>query len=214
MKKLCAAGLCLVLALMMLGGCAKTPVAAGGDLTGAWEHTARLEDLAAAVSTEQIVKIIPYFGLGDTEATLRFEFSEDGTYRVSILDAQKLHDRLWDNLVAGTKRLFTENAAKMGITLERILEQRGMTLEDLTEKLFSAEAIEAMFSANGSYETAEERLFLSDSEDGEVNKGYYINYTAAGDTLTFTEIVGAEGKYQVLQQMIRSFLPMEFTRAR
>ena len=179
-------------------------------IVGTWEATVDMGDyLNAEMAGEPgMAAYAEYFDFSGVEATLSYEFDEDGDYVLTISMNKELLEKVFRNAM---QKILEEAAAAEGYTLEELAAEEGMTVEELLdaamEESFDAEDFFDDETERGSYEIKDGKLYIFDRGD-ELDEDDYFEYKLKGDKLTLV------AKYSdgELDDASDAMLPMNFVR--
>ena len=151
-------------------------------IVGTWEATVDIGDyINAEMAGEPGME---YFDFSGVEATLSYEFDEDGDYVLTISMNKELLEKVFRNAM---QKILEEAAAAEGYTLEELAAEEGMTVEELLdaamEESFDAEDFFDDETERGSYEIKDGKLYIFDRGD-ELDEDDYFEYKLKGDKLT------------------------------
>ena len=179
-------------------------------IVGTWEATVDMGDyLNAEMAGEPgMAAYAEYFDFSGVEATLSYEFDEDGDYVLTISMNKEMLEKVFRNAM---QKILEEAAAAEGYTLEELAAEEGMTVEELLdaamEESFDAEDFFDDETERGSYEIKDGKLYIFDRGD-ELDEDDYFEYKLKGDKLTLV------AKYSdgELDDASDAMLPMNFVR--
>ena len=151
-------------------------------IVGTWEATVDMGDyINAEMAGEPGME---YFDFSGVEATLSYEFDEDGDYVLTISMNKEMVEKVFRNAM---QKILEEAAAAEGYTLEELAAEEGMTVEELLdaamEESFDAEDFFGDETERGSYEIKDGKLYIFDRGD-ELDEDDYFEYKLKGDKLT------------------------------
>ena len=151
-------------------------------IVGTWEATVDIGDyINAEMAGEPGME---YFDFSGVEATLSYEFDEDGDYVLTISMNKELLEKVFRNAM---QKILEEAAAAEGYTPEELAAEEGMTVEELLdaamEESFDAENFFGDETERGSYEIKDGKLYIFDRGD-ELDEDDYFEYKLKGDKLT------------------------------
>lgn len=202
MKKIVSIMLCVSFLILVLAGCSEST----GDkdkLVGSWkcdmDLTEQINSQFAADETAAEYLSVDEFGL-----TVCLAFHEDGTFVMEVdeasLDAAVEH--LVVRVTEGVPQYMIDMVyAETGreLTIEEILEESGVTMEELVDQMFPVESLAALkeemisgIQQEGKFKASEGKLHTSAGLEYEVDPEAYEAYILEGDTLTLLEYVGPE----------------------
>ncbi len=137
-----------------------------------------------------------YFDFSSLSFEIDFKFNDDGTYSTTLsedsLDAAM--NEMKDIMTDGMEKYLE---AELGMTLEDYEAQAGMTLEDTMEQAISAELMNEAFddiNKEGKYELDEDKLYMSDSLDEDVDEEYETFEFINKDEIKIIEAVGSDAE--------------------
>ena len=176
-------------------------------IVGTWEATVDMGDyLNAEMAGEPGME---YFDFSGVEATLSYEFDEDGDYVLTISMNKELLEKVFRNAM---QKILEEAAAAEGYTLEELAAEEGMTVEELLdaamEESFDAEDFFDDETERGSYEIKDGKLYIFDRGD-ELDEDDYFEYKLKGDKLT---LVAEYEDGELSDESEAELYPMDFVR--
>ena len=176
-------------------------------IVGTWEATVDMGDyLNAEMAGEPGME---YFDFSGVEATLSYEFDEDGDYVLTISMNKELLEKVFRNAM---QKILEEAAAAEGYTLEELAAEEGMTVEELLdaamEESFDAEDFFGDETERGSYEIKDGKLYIFDRGD-ELDEDDYFEYKLKGDKLT---LVAEYEDGELSDESEAELYPMDFVR--
>lgn len=205
MKKVLALALSAALLVGLLAGC-------GGkksDILGTWELEMEMNDL---INDQLAAADMDDFQIGSFAVTMDFNFKEDGTYTLQVnTDAMAdavdgLKEEMREGLPAYLERMLAEEG--MEVTVDEFFQASGITLDEMVDTMFDAEAITQSLGdagGEGNYQAKDGKLYLSDGLDNQVDPESYYTYTLKGDVMTLQEAVGEDSEFA-------GMFPMTLTR--
>lgn len=150
-----------------------------------------------------------YFDFSGVEATLNYEFDEDGDYVLTISINNEMLEKVIRNAM---QKMLEEAAASVGYTPEELAAEEGMTVEELIDALmeeyFDAENLIGDETERGSYEIKDGKLYIFDRGD-ELDEDDYFEYKLKGDKLTL--VVEYEDG-ELSDESEAGLYPMDFVR--
>ena len=176
------------LMLLMLFGCSKSGASDQKKFEGTWKATVSLTDLAnesiqqsSGIDSQTFSK---YFKVSKFELVLVFTFRDDGTYSLSVDEAQlnQNNKAFMDEIKAGMIKFFEDNLAEQGIDMsvdEFVEAQAGMSLDEYFDQTFPASIFDGMadsFSATGKWKAEDGKLYLSQSTSADIDTNDYDLY--------------------------------------
>ena len=176
-------------------------------IVGTWEATVDIGDyINAEMAGEPGME---YFDFSGVEATLSYEFDEDGDYVLTISMNKELLEKVFRNAM---QKILEEAAAAEGYTPEELAAEEGMTVEELLdaamEESFDAENFFGDETERGSYEIKDGKLYIFDRGD-ELDEDDYFEYKLKGDKLTL--VVEYEDG-ELSDESEAELYPMDFVR--
>ena len=176
-------------------------------IVGTWEATVDMGDyLNAEMAGEPGME---YFDFSGVEATLSYEFDEDGDYVLTISMNKEPLEKVFRNAM---QKILEEAAAAEGYTLEELAAEEGMTVEELLdaamEESFDAENFFGDETERGSYEIKDGKLYIFDRGD-ELDEDDYFEYKLKGDKLT---LVAEYEDGELSDESEAELYPMDFVR--
>ena len=141
---------------------------------------------------------------------LEFEFNENGTFKCAVSEdsAKAAIENAKPSLVAFFEALYTAMADQSGITLEEALAASGIeSIDALIEQEFNTSDMAEGFTNEGKFLIEDNKLYMGEDENGEIDKTQYIVFTLENGKLTFTEVVGGDEEGS---DMFSDFLPLVF----
>ena len=157
------------------------------DIVGTWKIDYDMGDQMAAEMGEDFADFD-----SSLEITLKFDFDEDGEYKMYADDSFKDNFEAWlDDVTVYSVEMMYETYEEMGMTREDvdtlIKDEFGMTLEEyFAETLKASMDVDALMDQmvrEGEYKVEGNKLFLSD-EDGDFDEDAYDVCTIDGDIMT------------------------------
>ena len=203
MKKILSLTLTALLLAALLAGC-------GGAGGGAAEEKVITGSWAADVDmTEYLNEIGQFLTLDNFTIKLLAEFKEDGTYTMAgdPESAQAAMDSLKEQLKGALTDYLQAMIDESGMdtTVEELLKEADMTMEDLMAEMdeaYSAEDLVGDLNTEGKYLFEDGKLALSDSLDEEADIAEYEAATLEGDTLTLTGGEDADSEFAGLYPIV------------
>ena len=176
-------------------------------IVGTWEATVDMGDyINAEMAGEPGME---YFDFSGVEATLSYEFDEDGDYVLTISMNKELLEKVFRNAM---QKILEEAAAAEGYTPEELAAEEGMTVEELLdaamEESFDAENFFGDETERGSYEIKDGKLYIFDRGD-ELDEDDYFEYKLKGDKLT---LVAEYEDGELSDESEAELYPMDFVR--
>lgn len=176
-------------------------------IVGTWEATVDMGDyINAEMAGEPGME---YFDFSGVEATLSYEFDEDGDYVLTISMNKEMVEKVFRNAM---QKILEEAAAAEGYTLEELAAEEGMTVEELLdaamEESFDAENFFGDETERGSYEIKDGKLYIFDRDD-ELDEDDYFEYKLKGDKLT---LVAEYEDGELSDESEAELYPMDFIR--
>ncbi len=153
-------------------------------IVGTWEATVDMGDYLNAEMADE-VDMAGYFDFSGAEATLVYEFDENGEYVLTISMNKELLEKAFRNAM---QKILEEAAAAEGYTLDELAAEEGMSIDELIdavmeESFFDMDDFFEDETENGSYEIKDGKLYLFDEGD-KLDEGDYFEYKLKGDKLT------------------------------
>ena len=179
-------------------------------IVGTWETTIDMSDyLSEAMASEpSMAAYAEYFDFAGVEATVVYEFDEDGDYTLTMTMDK---DQMLKAFRNAMPMIFEDLAAAEGYTLEEVATANGMTVDEFIdaamEQSFDPEEIFADQTEKGSYEIKDGKLYIFDRGD-ELDEDDYFEYKLKGDKLTLV----AEYEDGELSDESEALYPMDFAR--
>ena len=215
MKRIASLALVLVMIVALFAGCAASKVSDQEKLVGTWKGEM---DMTEALKGE-IGDELEGFEMSDFKVTVVFNFTEEGTYTMSLDEASV--QQAMDGLIAGMegfmKNMMEEMAKEAGMTLEDLLAASGMSMEDMMEmikeELEGQDLVGEMVEdakAEGKYQAKDGKLHRSEGKDEDIDEAVYDTYTLEGDVLTLTATYGADEEET---DMMKSVFPIILKKA-
>ena len=195
MKRILALSLALLL-LLSLTGCNGDAGKLAGTWTGQIDDAARINQLLEAAYGEEMAQ---YWKVESFPVTIYMTFRSNGTYSQTVdkdqLNASmdQLKQVLSNGLTAFLQDLIT--ASKTDITVEELMQQLNISVDDLLNSAFSDKSIsevEREYTFEGKFEAQDGRLYTSTGTNVGVDKNWYETYELSGDTLTLLALVCEE----------------------
>ena len=180
-------------------------------IVGTWEATVDMGDyLNAEMAGEPgMAAYAEYFDFSGVEATLNYEFDEDGDYVLTISINNEMLEKVIRNAM---QKMLEEAAASVGYTPEELAAEEGMTVEELIDALmeeyFDVENFIGDETERGSYEIKDGKLYIFDRGD-ELDEDDYFEYKLKGDKLTL--VVEYEDG-ELSDESEAELYPMDFVR--
>ena len=176
-------------------------------IVGTWEATVDMGDyINAEMAGEPGME---YFDFSGVEATLSYEFDEDGDYVLTISMNKEMVEKVFRNAM---QKILEEAAAAEGYTPEELAAEEGMTVEELLdaamEESFDAENFFGDETERGSYEIKDGKLYIFDRGD-ELDEDDYFEYKLKGDKLT---LVAEYEDGELSDESEAELYPMDFIR--
>jgi len=186
MKKLTKLTVALLTLVMVFSLCA-CGASLEKDIVGTWKID---YDMGEQMTAEMGSDFADFES--SLEITLKFDFTEDGEYKMYADDSFKDNFDAWlDDVTVYSVNMMYETYEDMGMTKEDvdtlIKDEFGMTLEEyFAETLEASMDVDAMMDemvVEGEYKIEGNKLFLGD-EDGDFDEDAYDVCTIDGDTMT------------------------------
>lgn len=206
MRKALALLLSVLLLAGLLTGC-------GGDeeIVGVWEMELDLADFINEELSD--AGLSDAMRLSSFAVVMDFEFRSDGTYAVELdHDAfARTVDAMKEEMRTGFARYVEDMIADQGmdVTVDDYFAAAGTTLDEALDGVFDAErlaGVEDEMSNEGSYETRDGKLYLSDGLDRQVDPEVYYTYSIQGDAMSFLSSVGDA------DEELTEYFPLELKR--
>lgn len=200
MKKAVFLTLCFLLLAVLLAGCgssggetaAEAPEPAEQGIVGSWTADIDMSGFLneALAEDEEIGK---YLTLDSFTIQLLADFGGDGTYsiRCDPDSAKAALDSLKEQM-KGALTHYLEDIAKesgLDLTAEELMEQAGITMDDLLSEMdeaYSAEDMVSDMELSGKYLFEDGKLALSESPETDPDPEDALTVTLEGDVLTLT----------------------------
>ncbi len=195
MKRILALSLALLLLLSSLTGCAKVDPLIG-SWTGEIDDASRINQLLEDAYGEEMAQ---YWNIDTFPITVTMTFREDGTYSQSVDKEQlastmeQLKQVLNSGLTAFLEDLIA--ASNTETTVDELMQQLNISVEDLLDTAFSAEAIgmvEGEYTFDGNFKAEDGKLYTSIGLAYNVDHNWYETYDISGSTLTLLALVCEE----------------------
>lgn len=186
MKKLTKLTVALLTLVMVFSLCACGGASLEKDIVGTWKIDYDMGEQMAAEMGSDFADFE-----SSLEITLKFDFDEDGEYKMYADDSFKDNFDAWlDDVTAYSVNMMYETYEDMGMTKEDvdtlIKDEFGMTLEEyFAETLEASMDVDALMDemvVEGEYKIEGNKLFLG--EDGDFDEDAYDVCTIDGDTMT------------------------------
>lgn len=214
MKRIASLALVLVMIVALFAGCAASATDQE-KLVGTWKGEM---DMTEALKGE-LGDELEGFEMSDFKVTVVFNFTEEGTYTMSLDEASV--QQAMDGLIAGMegfmKNMMEEMAKEAGMSLEDLLAASGMSMEDMMkmvkEQLEDQDLVGEMVEdakAEGKYQAKDGKLHRSEGKDEDIDEAVYDTYTLEGDVLTLTATYGADEEET---DMMKSVFPIILKKA-
>ena len=136
-------------------------------------------------------EVAQYMMVDDFILEVEMYLNEDGTYKMTAdTTANKASfEEVQSELAAGMEAYMSAVAAEYEITLEDLLTASETTIEEMIEEAFGDTMyyeIIAEMEAEGKFEAADGKLYMSEGLNYDIDKNVYETYTLNGNTLTIT----------------------------
>lgn len=186
MKKLTKLTVALLTLVMVFSLCACGGASLEKDIVGTWKID---YDMGEQMSAEMGSDFADFES--SLEITLKFDFTEDGEYKMYADDSFKENFNDWlADLCDYSVDMMYEIYEEMGMTKEDVdtlmEDEFGMSLEEYLVTSLEAEMdVDALMEemvVEGEYKIEGDKLFLSD-EDGDFDEDAYEICTISGDTM-------------------------------
>lgn len=186
MKKLTKLTVALLTLVMVFSLCACGGESLKKDIVGTWKID---YDMGEQMSAEMGSDFADFES--SLEITLKFDFTEDGEYKMYADDSFEENFDAWlADVCDYSVTMMYETYAEMGMSKEDVdtlmQDEFGMSLEDYLvtslEAEMDVEALMAEMVVEGEYKIEGDKLFLSD-EDGDFDEDSYDICTISGDTM-------------------------------
>lgn len=212
MKKIVALAISLVMLFaLVLSGCSSEKDALIGEWNGKLDMTDALNDDLKQDDPE----MAEYLKIRDFSIRYSLSFHEDDTYELKVdRDAfETTIDNMKKDFEEGVIRYFEDQIAMSGmdITVEDILAEADISLDEMLEMSFPAGMFNEMFrelETSGNFRVDDGKLMLSDSYDTIPDPAGYELYTVDGNTLTIDE-----GNMEVEMELDFQLYPMVLKKA-
>ncbi len=185
--------------LMMLMNTA--PQQQTNELVGVWTGEQDItEEMNDSFASDPMMA--EHLSISKFSVLVTMTFSEDGTYSMTV-DRDALNNtmhQMMDDLKPGMEAYLTavlaEELAAEGVdmSVEDLLAQQGMTMDDLMAEMYNEDMLEdvaSAFETYGRYKVEDGKLYLFTSEYGEIDPDIYSLYTlhdsVDGEVLTITD---------------------------
>lgn len=176
-----------VLMLTMLTACgSKTDKALLGTWTCEMDFGSFLNE---GLATEP--EVAEYMYVDEFVLKIELTLNADGTYKMTADTAanQASYEAIKDELAVGMEQYLTDVATASGITLEDVLSASNTTIDALMDEAFGQEMYESIIGemeAEGKFEAADGKLYMSDGLNYDIDRNYYETYTLSDNVLTIT----------------------------
>ncbi len=187
MKRVLSVLVASVLMLTMLTACgSKTDKAMLGKWVCEMDFGSYLNE---GLATEP--EVAEYMYVDNFILEIELYLNEDGTYKMTADTAanKASYDAVKDELADGMEAYLTAAATDAGLTLDELLDAAETTIDEMMEESFGDDMyyeIIGEMEAEGNFEAADGKLFMSDGLDYDIDKEVYETYTLNGNTLTIT----------------------------
>ncbi|MBR6683877.1 MAG: hypothetical protein IKL38_06000 [Firmicutes bacterium] len=136
-------------------------------------------------------EVAQYMMVDDFILEIELYLNEDGTYKMTAdTSANKAsYEAVKVDLADGMEAYLTAAAAEYDMTLEDLLTASETTIEEMLDDSFGDDMyyeIIGEMDAEGKFEAADGKLFMSDGLNYDIDKNVYETYTLNGNTLTIT----------------------------
>ncbi|MBQ7017078.1 MAG: hypothetical protein IJN10_09020 [Firmicutes bacterium] len=136
-------------------------------------------------------EVAQYMMVDDFILEIELYLNEDGTYKMTAdTSANKAsYEAVKVELADGMEAYLTAAAAEYDMTLEDLLTASETTIEEMLDDSFGDDMyyeIIGEMDAEGKFEAADGKLFMSDGLNYDIDKNVYETYTLNGNTLTIT----------------------------
>lgn len=136
-------------------------------------------------------EVAQYMMVDDFILEIELYLNEDGTYKMTAdTSANKAsYEAVKVELADGMEAYLTAAAAEYDMTLEDLLTASETTIEEMLDESFGDDMyyeIIGEMDAEGKFEAADGKLFMSDGLNYDIDKNVYETYTLNGNTLTIT----------------------------
>ena len=195
MKKLTKLTVALLTLVMAFSLCACGGKSLEKDIVGTWKID---YDMGEQMSAELGSDFADFES--SLEITLKFDFNEDGEYKMYADDSFEDNFKAWlEDVCAYSVDMMYDMYEEMGMSKEDVdtlfEDEYDMSLEEYFMSAMEAEMdIEAMMEemvTEGEYKVEGDKLFLTD-EDGDFDEDAYEICTIEGDTMTLETPDGDE----------------------
>ena len=210
MKKILSLTLAALLLVALLAGCGGAGGGAAEEkgITGSWAADVDMTEYLNKLLGEE-EELSQYLTLENFTIKLLAEFKDDGTYTMACDPASA--DAAMDGLKEQTKDAMLRymqdmiDESGMDTTVEDLLAESGMTMDDLMAEMdeaYSAEDLVGDLNMEGKYVYEEGKLALSNSLDEEADIAEYEPVSLEGDTLTLTGEGDTDGEFAGLYPVV------------
>ncbi len=192
MKRILTLSLAILMLTSLLFGCAEEDSPLLGTWTGQINDASRINLLLADTYGAEMAE---YWKIEEFNIPIIMTFRADGTYRQAV-DKDALNgsmEQLKQVLNTGLTKFLEDliAASDTDITVEELMQSMNISVEDLLDAAFSAEAIrsvESDYTSEGKFEAADGKLYTSVGLEFDIDKNWYEIYEISGDTLTLLSL--------------------------
>ena len=187
-------------------------------LLGTWKGEVDMTHLFnESIATEGGEDVSAYMEIQDFTLVIALNFYEDDTYSM-VVDEDALMvtvEGAKDDLKAGLERYLMETvSAALGVEMpiEELLEYAGISMDEITDGIFTQELIDEMvdgINSAGHFLAEEGKLYLSGGLGYEIDKSDCESYSLDGDVLSLVEFISREE----VDEFTKALYPMEFHKA-
>lgn len=136
-------------------------------------------------------EVAEYLTIDEFVLEIELNLNSDGTYEMTADNDANLaaYEAVKEELAAGMEAYVDAIATDIGMTGDELLAAAETTIEEMIEESFSVDMyyeIIGEMEAEGKFEAADGKLYLSDGLNYDIDKNYYETYTLNGNTLTIT----------------------------
>lgn len=214
MKKILALALSVVMlaSMLLLTGCggAKTVV-------GKWEGEMDMTDALTETLLAEDESMAEYFEFEGFKVDVVFDIKDDGTYTFEMTEEsmEKAIASLMETMKKGMPAYIEDMVTAMGMTLDDFIAAAGVeSIDELIETMLTEDSLDEAFadmesSFEAKYKVEDNKFYSSDDADSDISEDEYMSFELDGNTLTFTELVGAEEDESTVALFV---LPLKLTR--
>jgi hypothetical protein len=188
-----------------------------GDFVGLWESTVDLTERIEMSLNEEGSSVFDFDGL---VLTVRMLFGSDNTYRVKISEnsSRAFADNFKKGFGEALPKYYAELATEMGYeSLDALLKEMGLTLEDLVEDALAEFDVEGLIDdmfhhKGGAFLAKGERLYTSPDTYDDINKRYYEEYEMSEDKKRFSLVCASDAVFDPDDDSKELLYPIEFVK--